>query len=195
MLAMAHATAQEALPAPLRNPLVPRRFGRAAALLAAACIAAHIPLIASHFTLAPVTTAMMAVVSLMCIPCIHRLWQAPRTQDCIVAALLAAAMVAMHVTLTFTMSAGTTALDGDTTAHGHQHHTRVAVVHPEISSHQDHPMGMAPAIGAIYYLATLLAALQILLNVVAVALTVRRAKALAAASTTLTIGHRPVVSS
>ena len=193
---MAHVIIQTPEPMLLQNPVVPLRRGRAAALLAITCLLAHIPLIASHFTLAPVTTAIMAVVSLMCIPCARKLWKAPTTQDCIIAALLAAAMVGMHVALTFAMAAGTSPANTDITVPSH-HHAGAAAdpVQPAPRSNLGHHIDMAPAIEAMYYLATTMAVLQILLNIVAVTSTVRRAKAHTSTLASVTATYRPAAPS
>ncbi len=86
-------------PVLLTNPNVEHRFGRPLAVLSLVCSLAHIPLLSTHFTSAPVVTAVMAVLALACIPCARKLWAAPTTQDCVVAAALAAAMVGLHSSL------------------------------------------------------------------------------------------------
>jgi hypothetical protein len=173
------ATVPVATPILLTNPAVPVRFGRPLALLTLACLVAHVPLIASHLTTAPVTSIVMALVSMACIPCARTLWLAPTTQDCATAAALAAAMMGLHLFLSISMAGSVTPATNLTTS---AHHQRggASAMDPR---HTGMPMGdmshmtTTPAVQALFYLATVMAVVQVLLNGLAIATTVRRLKA------------------
>lgn len=182
---MAHRTAAPTRPPVLlSNPAVSHRWGRSAAVLALACLIAHLPLIVSHVTAAPVSTAAMAIVSLACIPCARRLWTAPTAQDCAVAAALASVMVGVHLLLGITMAGPTAPPSPDMPIAMHQH-GGVPVTHellrPGPLAQVPHHMAMSGAVEVIFYLASAMALAQIALNVAAVALVVRREKASAPA--------------
>ncbi|KRE26862.1 hypothetical protein ASG82_10095 [Mycobacterium sp. Soil538] len=174
-------TGRTAVPVLLRNPAVPVIVGRALAMLAAVCLIAHIPLIASHLTLAPITSVVMALVSLACIPCARRLWSKPATQDCAVAATLAATMVGLHLFLAISMA----------TPHrvpplpsgpmpGHNHGIDMSMMnagHAVMPTADMQPMTMTPVLETAFYLATGAATLQVLLSGLTLGITVRRLKA------------------
>jgi hypothetical protein len=159
-----------AQPVLLSNPRVPTGFGRPLAILSLVCLLAHIPLIASHFTMAPVITTVMAAVSLVCIPCIRRLWTSPTTHDCAVAAALATAMAGSHAILAMSMGAAPpVATVGSPTAHHHQSHAPTTMS----MAHADMPP-MPPALQALFVCATAIAVLQAVVGVTAIAITVGR---------------------
>lgn len=177
---MTQATDRNVGPLLLQNPVVSIHHGRIAATLAIACLLAHIPLIAGHFLLAPISSVVMGLVSLMCIPCARRLWCSPTTQDCTVAALLAATMVGLHLFLWITMDAPSTPSPTDMPIPVHHHGETTAIADPGQNTMPTggmHRMAMSPGMEMIFYVATTMAAAQILLNVVAIVVTIRRAKA------------------
>ena len=178
---MLHVAETKPLPVLLQNPSVPLRLGRFAAFLALACLLAHIPVIAGHFAPAPIMSAVMGAVSLLCIPCARKMWCAPTTQDSAIAATLAAVMIGLHLFLGMTMAAAVVAPsspDLPMPAH-HRGHTAATLAPAQSSTPTEvhHHMAMSGTIGVIFYLATAMAAAQILLNVVAIAITVRRTRA------------------
>ncbi|MBJ7324375.1 MAG: hypothetical protein JHC70_18790 [Rhodococcus sp.] len=163
----------------LANPDVPTRFGRVLALLALSCLVAHVPLIASHLTVAPVTAAVMAAVSLACIPCARRLWTVPSTQDCAVAGTLAAVMVGLHMFLALSMT-GTNVHAGGlmpTTAHHKAGVGSIESGHVNLSLPNVHHMVMSPFAQVMFQVATAAAVLQILLSGLAIITAIRRVKA------------------
>lgn len=161
-------TAPAAMPILLTNPAVPIRFGRPLALLTLVCLVAHVPLVVSHFSAAPVTSTVMALVSIACVPCARTLWSAPTTQDCATAAALAITMVGLHLFLVVSMAGSVTPSTSVTTA---AHHQRTGMPMGDT-----HHMAMSPSAQALFYLATVMAAAQILLNGLVIATTVRRLK-------------------
>lgn len=181
--------APAAMPILLSNPAVPQRLGRVAGLLALACLIAHIPLIASHFAAAPIIGAAMVAVSMACVPCARRLWIAPTTQDCTIAAVLAATMVGLHLLLTISTTRSNTPAPSDMSTPGH-HHTDMSAIADRTQTStpmgEMHQMAMSPAIELIFYLATAMAILQVLLNVAAIATTIHRVKAVRQSPTTET---------
>lgn len=165
-------------PVLLTNPNVEHRFGRPLAVLSLVCSLAHIPLFSTHFTSAPVVAAVMAVLALACIPCARRLWAAPTTHDCVVAAALAAAMVGLHLILALSMSADEYDVPAGLSAHVHHPIGSAGVQSPDpmaaTAIHQHMPMH--PVVAILFYTATALAVLQIVFNVAAVLSTVAAEK-------------------
>lgn len=74
-----------------------RLAGRAGALLAAGCLALHLPLIVAHLTGHPVQSIVMFGLSLACIPCLGHLWHGGSARSWAMAAVLALGMVALHL--------------------------------------------------------------------------------------------------
>lgn len=146
------------------------RVRSSAGYLSLVCLLAHIPLIASHFTMAPVISSAMAAVSIMCVPCIRRLWTSPTTHDCAVAAVLATVMAGSHVILAMSMGAAPPAAVVDThTAHHHHNQgpTTMSMAHAGMQP-------IPPALQALFLCATAIAVLQASAAATAIAITVRR---------------------
>lgn len=96
-------TADTKHPVLLTNPAINPIVGKLSALLAVACVAAHIPLLLTHLTDFPVIAALMTVVGCACIPCAGRLWREPSTHDAATAGALAGLMLILHLYLIMTM--------------------------------------------------------------------------------------------
>lgn len=130
-----------------------RTAGRFAALLAFTCTAAHVPVILTHVQPYPGRSLLMLLLSAACIPCAIRLWQRPTSRDWAMVTGLSAAMLALHLSLFPSMS---NAPDAGMNMGAHHHIAATAGSQAMTGMNGDMTM--------VFYAATGLAALQVLLG-------------------------------
>ncbi|WP_213571129.1 hypothetical protein [Rhodococcus sp. USK13] len=158
---MATTTAAGWRPTLPDNPVRATAAGKIAALLALACVTAHIPVLLAHFAHFPGTSLLMLALAGACLPCAGHLWTKPTIRDWVTAGALAAGMLVLHAMLMFSMTHAETGTAATTTAATGHHHGSAAHT-MNTASLPDGPLGL------LFYGASALALVQVAMAVVIV---------------------------
>lgn len=135
------------------NPVRATAAGKVAALLALACITAHIPVLLTHLTYFPGTSLLMLALAGACLPCAGHLWTKPTIRDWATTGALAAGMLVLHAMLMSSM------------AHNETGPVKTAIPRQHHGSTASHAVNAAPMperpLELLFYAATALAVVQV----------------------------------
>lgn len=150
------------------NPVRATAAGKVAALLALACVTAHIPVLLTHFAHFPGTSLLMLALAGACLPCAGHLWTKPTIRDWATTSALAAGMLVLHAMMMSSMTHTETGTATTTAATGHHHGSAAHTM--DTASMPDGPLEL------LFYGASALALIQAFLAVVIVLPTMLRSR-------------------